>query len=208
MRRKALSETFDTLGLKAPDEQPMAQVLQTKASLSYMFTLTVDNRWQNCEEFGITSHKFCEIFVNLLCKDGRRELIACRIGITYPLPCHTSAPSFFTNVAACSGCCASSNSWTAPAIKRRSPWRQMWSSSSCSSPSSPKRGKIVITSSRHSPINLSTLCLKRLFHECGNTFGRMPFNSLKCCRAFSSFSTMLAVCRGSTARERTISALL
>ncbi len=45
MRRKALSETFDTLGLKAPDEQPMAQVLQIKASLSYMLMLTVDNRW-------------------------------------------------------------------------------------------------------------------------------------------------------------------
>ncbi len=45
MWRKALSETFDTLGLKAPDEQPMAQVLQIKASLSYMLMLTVDNRW-------------------------------------------------------------------------------------------------------------------------------------------------------------------
>src|SRR6266852_2309768 len=187
MRRKALSETFDTLGLKAPDEQPMAQVLQTKASLSYMFTLTVDNRWQNCEEFGITSHKFCKIFVNLLCKDGQRELIACRIGITYPLPCHTSAPSFFANVAACLGCCASSNSWTAPAIKCRSPWRQMRSSSSCSSPSSPKRGKIVIISLRHSLINLSTLCLKCFFHQHRDTSRRTSFNSSKCCQAFSSF---------------------
>ena len=44
-----------------------------------------------------------------------------KIGLTHPLPCHTSALSSFAHVVAYSGCCTSSNSWKAPATKHCSP---------------------------------------------------------------------------------------
>ena len=129
-----------------------------------------------------------------------------RIGLTYPLPCHTSAPSSFAHAAACMGCCTSSHSWKAPATNRRNIWRYRWFHSSSFS----LLQGIEATSSfslRHCAINLSTLDLKSFFQS-KDISGRRSFKSVKCRRASSSLPTMPTERWGSRVRERTISAHL
>jgi hypothetical protein len=59
--------SFEMLGKGAPDNWPMAQLIQTNEFLNYVFMLTVDSEGQKYElvkDLGITSHKIGETFSN------------------------------------------------------------------------------------------------------------------------------------------------